>query len=929
MGLMIMKIISLRTCIILTLCWLLTFRLSSSACAQSSNAPISQSSTHGWSLNGDGIVAHINSAGYLDSLKYKGEETVGEPFSYQPQAKLTETGVVKEPNGLLVSLSNGKDNATIEYKLIPSGIKIVTTWKGAGYAEFTFHASKALLGVELLNYKGLTKGGEATTFVENGEIRGVPAIPSSSNQMVRFLFHGFSMKAYTVAWGAPFNYESAGSIQNYHWGRPLLDANKPFSIHFIFRKSPFSAKLPAPPFVPRATVTAGLYYSNLPCKWNIDLGTPQALRYLRNAGIDSLTLHWKAFNYHDRMVAKGAGQLSLASLTPGVDIIRPIFIRLPDSGYYSLLFSLSDSKGRMLRSDFLTRCTLIHRVAGMVNRLDNLKNGSMDDYDVMAMIGIGAVRESHNIGDYFSTQQQKAPQWQPVPGTSPPIWMHVNDLDTLFSHASHQSEKYGIPYFFQANSRPSYATPSNYEAMAYALVSRYHSLCHVWEVENEPNFSYSPQNYIRQALIPFSKGAHRADPSCIVMGPACVGVKETLEFMREIYKEKANKWLDAVSTHTYPGPGESWEQFGNTTMIRELRSWMKANGDGVKEIWQTEQGYEWENSPKIQSARYTVRQFLQGARLGISPFHQYYFYPQWNGFEDWYLDGGGEAGDEHSLTLSGAALRFLAEQLNGRHYVGDVPPRLYKGIFLSRFDGGAGDVVVAWTFDFPYTLKLRIPKFEGAYNMMGEPVPVRVAPHAVYSMSISGEPIYIHLATGGEIRVLNHPFGTNLALASQGAVATASSSDAKHPPSYANDGLWQLWDKAPGLPGRTAWQSAIPNPSAKRPDWLEIRFPSPKRIDRIIALCYLPAVNASPRDYQFQILTHGKWRTVQNVRKANGWSMMSTFPPANASAIRFVISRINDGWQTNRKWMKILMGSRSTHYTDSKTLVSELEAYAH
>lgn len=892
------------------------------------NVVVSQSPSNGWSVTGYGISAHINPNGYLDSLLYKGVETVGKPFSYQPQAKLAETGAKEEPDGLLVSLSNGTEGATLEYKLQPSGMSIVTTWKGGGYAEFTFHASPALLGVELLNYKGLTQGGEATSFVRNGEIRGVPAISSSSNQMVRFHFPGFNMKAYTVAWGAPFNYESAGGIENYHWGRPLLDANKPFSIHFIFEKSSSRAKLPAIPFVPRATVTAGLYYSNLPCKWDMDLGAPNVSRYLRQAGITSLTLHWKAFNYHDRLVAKGEAPLSLFVTKPGVNIVHSVFLRLPDSGYYSMLFSLSDPKGRMLRSDFLTRCTLIHRVLGMTNRL-NLKNGALDDYDIMAMIGIGAVRESHNIGDYFSTQPQKAPDWQPVAGTSPAIWMHVSDLDSLFSHASSQAEKYGIPYFFQANSRPAYATPTNYEAMAYALVSRYHSLCHVWEVENEPNFSYSPQNYISQALIPFSKGAHRADSSCIVMGPACVGVKQTLEFMQEIYKEKANKWLDAISTHSYPGPGESWSQFGNTTMIRELRTWMKANGDGAKEIWQTEQGYQWENAPKIQSARYTVRQFLQGARLGISPFHQYYFYPQWNGFEDWYLSGGGEKGDAHSLTLSGSALRFLAEQLHDRRYAGDVSPRLYKGIFLPRFNGGAGDVVAAWTFDFPYVLRLKIPKFEGAYNMMGEPVHVTMAPHNIYSIHISGEPIYIHLESGGEIKLLNHPFGADLALSSSGAVATASSSAEKHPASYANDGVWQLWENAPGLQGRTAWRSAIPDPSAKRPDWVEVRFPSPLRIDRIIALCYLPAVNASPRDYRFQILSNGKWKTVQSVRKAYGWSFMVSFSQVKASAIRFVIDRINDGWQTNRTWIKILMGSKATHYTDSETLVSELEAYDH
>src|SRR5262249_7134474 len=159
--------------------------------------------------------------------------------------------------------------------------------------------------------------------------------------------------------------------------------------------------------------------------------------------------------------------------------------------------------------------------------------------------------------------------------------------------AAAESRKYHLVYLFQANSRPSYAAPPVYEAMAYALVSRYKDRCRVWEVENEPNFRYSPQDYLSQCVVPFARGAKRADPGCVILGPGCVALSFTLRFMDGIYSMGASKWLDEISTHTYVGPGESWEQFGNLATLARLRETMQAHGDGGKRLWQTEQGYTW------------------------------------------------------------------------------------------------------------------------------------------------------------------------------------------------------------------------------------------------------------------------------------------------------------------------------------------------
>ncbi|MBV9469658.1 MAG: discoidin domain-containing protein, partial [Abitibacteriaceae bacterium] len=489
-----------------------------------------------------------------------------------------------------------------------------------------------------------------------------------------------------------------------------------------------------------------------------------------------------------------------------------------------------------------------------------------------------------------------------------------------------------LTWFFQANSRPAYATPAVYEAMAYALVSRYKDHNKVWEIENEPNFGYTPENYVNQCVVPFAKGAKRADPNCIIMGPGCVSLSHTLRFMDTIYSMGASKWLDNISTHTYPGPGESWEQFGNLSMLKELRSMLQAHGDGNKPLWQTEQGYAWDNAPRSQSARYAVRQFLQGWRNGIEPAHQYYFYPHSHGFESWYQAGGGEQGSGEAWMPIAAAQRFLAENTQGMKYVGDVPSP-YKGVYLARFSGATEDVIAAWTMDFPLALSARAESLLRVVDAMANPISVaklamrRQQKPTLLPLSLSGEPIYIHVAKGSAFTVTDN-FGRNLASAEAGATASASSDTPGSPASFANDGNWELWENdVIGLKGRTAWKSGQKDPSPQNPDTLQITFPVPRTINRMVALCYLPAVNPSPRDWEFQAQVNGKWQTLAAAKNDWAWAIERSFAPVTTSRIRMVITRINDGWHGDRRWMHILMGPKATNYTESKVMVSELEAY--
>ncbi len=382
-----------------------------------------------WTVAGPGYAAHINKDGLLDSYQVAGVETLGQPLAYHRNAKLLPDQFLPTADSLKVHLK-GTGEATIDYRFHPEGLTITPTYKGNGYADFRLTASQELLGIELLNDKSSSGGGDAIHFLEHGEIRSVPAVNSSRNQMVRLHYPGFALHAHAQAWGAPFNYESAGSIGGHTWGRPLLEANHAFPIIVTIEKGTQRADLPAVPFVPRTDKVASLYYVDEPCTWNIDLGEKKAYQYLLDASLSTLDLTWSATDADDHPVANGKATIKLQSGAP--KLIQPVTISTPGSGYHQVLFSLSDPAGKMLTSSFVTRFTVVHKIPGMVNRDDTLAGKNYSDYAVVGMIGAGCIRESHDIKGFLANQEPKGNEWVKVEGSEPPAWLNVKRMLATF-----------------------------------------------------------------------------------------------------------------------------------------------------------------------------------------------------------------------------------------------------------------------------------------------------------------------------------------------------------------------------------------------------------------------------------------------------------------------------------------------------------------
>ena len=242
-------------------------------------------------------------------------------------------------------------------------------------------------------------------------------------------------------------------------------------------------------------------------------------------------------------------------------------------GWFSVVFALSPVETvppAAAPSEFRTRMAIVTPDSRFASNA--LPAQTPSDYGYAGLLGMKCVRESHNMREYFPERGKI--NWKP--------------LDEVMERASSEAKKYGVMWFFQANERPAWCSEADYEQIAFEMVSRCKDRCKTWEVENEPNFRYKPADYVTKALVPFAKGAKRADPSCTIIGPACVSVPLTLQFMQAIQEADALKYLDGVSTHTYMGPGELWELFGNPLYLQKLQDMA-----GNRPLWQTEQGYNW------------------------------------------------------------------------------------------------------------------------------------------------------------------------------------------------------------------------------------------------------------------------------------------------------------------------------------------------
>ena len=849
--------------------------------------------------------AIISEDGFISSFLVGGCNVLGKPLRFCAGVDWKVERIEERGNGkeISVSLASGRGRGELCYRFGDNSIAITMTHHLGGFQTWQVIFGDDVLAIEDLQYREVD-GAEAIQYSEHGQIRPTPLVLLARIQRMRlYLRNGSSVLFWHDGWGAPFNLDEIGSMRDFTYQRNLQRSGKPMTLYFVVERIKGLPLQPAPAFVPYGEAFANMFYLGESVSFVLRF-TEATVERLKASKM--WLIRYEVTDFWKRIVTKGTitFEADEALKNKSVRVSFPI----NQTGWFAILFSLQPAikiSPTMLPSQFLTRFAVVNRHPSFPERPSTGERVS--DYGYSALLGLKCIRESVDMSRIFPERGKVDWKW----------------LDEFVERINAESNRWGVNWIFQANNRPRWCNESDYEQIAFELVSRYKGKVRVWEVENEPNFSYSPQDYVRLALLPFLRGAKRADHSAQVIAPACVSLPHTFRFVEAIIASDALKLLDGISTHTYVGPQEPWELFGNSQYLVRLKRMV-----GDKPLWQTEQGYNWGNDPKQRHARYVVRQFLLANAFGIPNEQHYYFYPVHHGFEPWYLvESGSSEGLNGTFEPTAVALRIMNEQIAGRK-VGELK-ELPFGIYVLRFHGKRDDLVAFWTLDFPITLTLR-GQILSAVDFMGNKIALKPSARN-QQITISGYPIYLRLPLGGKIDVVSPLLGTNVALASTGAKAKASSHVEAHPPEHAIDGIWSgsAYDPpvAHDLPARTFWEDATEGTSHDNPDWFEVSFPQPRTITAIAILTPLPNIDATPRDFHVEVLTPQGWRKVAFVKGSVDWIHMFVFAPIKARAIKIVITKINDGWHLDGKWM-FIVGENFTRYTNLRTKVIEVMAFA-
>ncbi|MBC7329456.1 discoidin domain-containing protein [bacterium] len=854
-------------------------------------------------IQGALYIATIDDNGLLSSLKIGDCEVIRNQLEFCPVVNWEVESVEKSEEGIAYKLQSEKGGAEISYSFTENRIKITLTHRLGGFQTWRLNFNQDVLALENLQ-NNTVKGAEAIQYLDEGEIRPLPVPRLSRVQRARlYLRNGAQILFWHSGWGAPFNLDEIGSFFGYTYQRNLLESNQPMSIYFQIEAKPSKPLEASPSFIPYGDAGHNLFYQGEPISFTIKF-PDDVLDRLRKA--QKWRIAWEVRDFWDKKIGEGKKEFdsSFALENKSVKISFNIYQR----GWFSVLFSLmpvSKTKIDFLPSQFRARFAVVRDLPIFPKRVSPSEQYNMSDYYYSSLLGLRCVRESHNISDYFP-EKGKA-RW--------------DDLDRIFENANREAKRWSVKWFFQANSRPSWCSEEDYEQIAFQIVNRYKDKCKIWEVENEPNFSYSPQDYIQKALIPFSKGAKRADPTCQVIAPACVSVHHTLRFLEAMREVNALDYVDGISTHTYHGPGEPWEMFGNPYHLNQMK---RIAPD--KPIWQTEQGYWWDNVSKQRFARYVVRQFLNALAVGIPLERHFYYYVVHHGFEPMYLvEMGSSEGYNGTLEPGGVAVRIMNEEIGSRKLASFKEPLF--GVYLLRFEGKDEDVIAIWTLDFKVRLKIR-GKILYANDFMGNRMELKKEGD-IFSIDVDGYPCYLHLRRGEMLSVIEPHLGRNLT-SEEGCKAFASSSDEHHPPENAIDGKWSTLYPTP--PGQeewigTFWQAGTEGASESSPVWLTVQFPRLHTLHYAIVLTPLPAITAVPRDFLLQISLDGKsWKTISQVKDGEEWAYFFSFPKTKARFLRLLITKLNDGWHLDGRWM-FMVNENFKKYTNMKASVLELMVF--
>jgi hypothetical protein len=133
----------------------------------------------------------------------------------------------------------------------------------------------------------------------------------------------------------------------------------------------------------------------------------------------------------------------------------------------------------------------------------------------------------------------------------------------------------------------------------YSVVREFKSYVHVWDIWSEPNQNKcfpgkDPVKYTNFLKRAYTE-AKRADSTCFVLGGGIAFTHSTAQsFLKTMYQNGANNYMDALSWHPYCdpyAPDDTSSTPNPYIYLTKIRDIMVQYGAGNKKIWITEVGW--------------------------------------------------------------------------------------------------------------------------------------------------------------------------------------------------------------------------------------------------------------------------------------------------------------------------------------------------
>lgn len=395
------------------------------------------------------------------------------------------------------------------------------------------------------------------------------------------------------------------------------------------------------------------------------------------------------------------------------------------------------------------------------------------------------------------------------------------------------------------------------------LIERFKGRVRYYELFNEPNFSMGPKEYVTLAA-PIYKMIKEVDPEAKVMGPSVCGIQ--LGWYKGFYEAGGAKVCDILTIHDYEG-NESISPEHWRWKFDELRKLMAENGDGAKDIWQTERCINGLRTigllPGAQAVRVTLhRDLLQ--TLGVPPNHNNLYYLNEGGYVSvpsyvWSGDG------PHPAALALRTREALTKdyQYTGTMDFGVSGNDMLMGLRFAKGDESLVLIRNLGTSDIPLDATVKGGSSVQVSDAFGneQTMPVKDEKLAI---KIPQLPLYLKLKAGQTIEFPKIDLGNNIAPSAQITYEGKSESDER----LLQNGI--LESIHAGHPyGDTAgtfiWKGEILNRDS--PQGLELRWSTPRTFDAV----FLHGVRADNSycallDYDLQVWLDGKWKTIVEER---------------------------------------------------------------